>query len=177
VEIDGFSQIIEVIGLAKMLHGMGRSDIVKTRFNDVLSWDTCMESMWEAITSIFSGFHNEYDEGDETEKFIFTDDVISRYFIHAFEHGKKTRTPPDKNQYVIEAQHEARSCFDFTCNMGWNLFGYTKSRRAARKSKLIIYTSPSEFCEHDYLAYGLVHLYKWFKDKCDSFGSEEVKTE
>jgi hypothetical protein len=149
---------------------------VKNHFFDVLSFDTWIENMWGAITSIFSGFYNDYDEDDETEKLIFTDDVISGYFMHAWEYGKKTNIPPDKNPYVIEAENEARQCLNFTFNMDWKLLGYTKSKRAARKSKLIIYTCAQEFCEYDYLAYGLVHLYKWFKDKCASFGySKEVK--
>ena len=126
--------------------------------------------------SIFSGFYNDYDEDNEADKMIFTDDVISGYFIHAWEYGRKTRTPPDRNQYVIDAQNEARDCLTFTFNMEWRLLGYTKSRRAARKSKLIVYACAQEFCEHDYLAYGLVHLYKWFKDKCTSF-TKEVKAE
>jgi hypothetical protein len=58
------------------------------------------------------------------------------------------------------------------------VLGYTKTKRAARKSKLIIYIYTPEFYEYEYLAYGLVHLYKWFNDKVASFrNSKEVKTE
>ena len=174
MEIEGFSQIMDIIGLAKLLHDIGRFDIVKEQFMDSFSFDSWFENMWGAITSVFSGFCDVYDDDDEKGIMIFTDGVISDYFIHAWEYGKKTHTPPDKNQYVIDAQNEARQCLNFTYNMEWKLLGYTKSKRAARKSKLIICTCAQEFCEHDYLAYGLVHLYKWFKEKC---ASKEVKAE
>jgi hypothetical protein len=162
-----------MIGIAKLLHNIGRFDIVKERFIDVLSFDSWFENMWEVITSVFSGFRDDYDENNEMEKMIFTDDVISDYFIHAWEYGKKTDTPPDKNPYAVEAQNEANQCLNFTFNMSWKLLGYTKSKRAARKSKLIVYACAQEFCEHDDLAYGLVYLYKWFKDKCASFGDSK----
>ena len=176
MEIEGFSAIMDVIGLAKLLYEIGRFDIVKERFVDVLSYDLWLENMWEAITFIFSGFSNSHDEENEREVMIFTDDVISNYFIHAWEYGKKTHTPPDKNPYVIEAQNETRECLYFTYNLEWKLLGNTESKREAKKSRLIIYICAHEFCEHDYLAYGLVHLYKWFKDKCASF-TKEVKAE
>jgi len=174
LEIEGFSEIIGIIGLAKFLHDIGRFDIVKERFIDTLCYDTWTEDMWEVITSIFSGFDCGCD--GETEILIITDDIITDYFIRAWEYGDNTNTPHDKNPYVIEAENEARQCLNFSYNMDWKLLGYTKSKRAARKSKLVIYTCAEEFCEYDCLAYGLVHLYKWFKDKRASF-AKEVKTE
>jgi len=173
-EIENFGEIIGIIGIAKFLHDIDRFDIVKERFLDTLSYDTWTENMWEVITSIFSGFCGGCN--DETEIMKFTDDVITDYFIHAWEYGKKTNTPHGMNQYVIEAENEAHRCLNFTYNMDWRMLGYTKSRRAARKSKLVIYASAEEFCEYDCLAYGLVRLYKWFKDKRASF-AKEVKTE
>jgi hypothetical protein len=176
VEIEGFSEIMDIIGIAKFLHGIGRFDIVENRFNDVLCYDLWIENMWGVITSIFSGF--TASSGDETETMIFTDEVLSGYFIHAQEYGKKTGTPPERNQYVLEALDETRQCLYFSYNLDWKLLGYTKSKRAAMKSKLVIYTCSQEFCEYDYLAYGLAHLYKWFKDKRASFGdTKEVNTE
>jgi len=178
VEIEGFSAILDTIGLAKLFHDIGRFDIVERQFMDTLCFDSWLDNMWAAITSVFSGFCGSQNEDEEMEILIFTDGVLCDYFIHAWEYGKKTHTPTDKNPYVVEAQHEAHQCLNFTYNMEWKLLGYTKSKRAARKSKLVICTYAQEFCEHDYLAYGLVHLYKWFKDKCASFGdSKEVKEE
>jgi len=174
VEIEGFSEIISIIGIAKLLHDIGRFDIVKKQFMDVLAYDSWTEDMWGVITSVFSGFCGGCD--CETEIMVFTDDVISDYFVHAWEYGKKTGTPPDKNQYIIEAENEARQCLHFTYNMDWKLLGYTKSKRAARKSKLIVYACVYEFCEYDCLAYGLVYLYKWFKDRLASF-AKEMKAE
>jgi len=178
MEIEGFNEIMDVIRLAKVLHNFGRFDIVKNQFFDIVTYDSWLVNMWAAISSIFSGFHDNYDEDNDTEILIFTDDVISNYYIYAWEYGKKTRTPPDKNPYVKEAENEASQYLNFTFNMSGKLLGYTKSKRAARKSRLILNISHDEFCEHDYLAFGLVYLYKWFRDKCISFGiAKEVKDE
>ena len=174
VEIEGLTEIMSIIGIAKLLHDIGRFDIVKKQFVDVLSYDTWTEDMWGVITSVFSGFNSGCN--DEKEILIITDDLITDYFIHAWEYGKNTNTPPDKNPYVIEAENEARQYLNFTYNMDWKLLGYTKSKRAAGKSKLVIYACAEEFCEYDCLAYGLVYLYKWFKDKSASF-AKEVKAE
>ena len=173
-EIEGFTEIISIIGIAKLLHDIGRFDIVKERFIDTLSYDTWTEDMWEVITSVFSGFDCGCD--GETEILIITDDLITDYFIRAWEYGKKTDTPPGKNPYVIEAENEARQCLNYSYNMDCKLLGYTKTKRAARKSKLVICTCAPEFCEFDCLAYGLVHLYEWFKDRRASF-AKEAKTE
>jgi len=170
LEIEGFNEIISIVGIAKLLHNIGRFDIVKEQFFDTLAYDTWTEDMWGVITSIFSGFNSGYD--CDTEIMVFTDDVISDYFIYAWEYGKKTGIPPDKNPYVIEAENEARQCLYVSYNLDWKLLGYTKSKRAAKKSKLVIYTYADEFCEYDGLAYGLVYLYMWFKDRLASFGKE-----
>ena len=172
MEIEGFSEIISVLTLAKELHNIDRYDVVEKQFFDILSWDTAFENMMSVIMSVCSGFYSKYDDNG-TEIMIFEDDVISRYFMLAWEYGKRNKIPYTENPFVQQAEQEARRWLYFSYSLEWKLLGYTKTRKAARKSKLIVYTCAYEFCEHDHLAYGLIRLYKWFSDKCGELKESE----
>jgi hypothetical protein len=169
VEIEGFSETAGIITLAKRLHDIGRYDIVKNQFYDVLSYESWYENILGAISSVFSGFYSNYDDDGEAEVLIFTDDVISGYFTYAWEFGVKTNTPYDKNPYVKEAEDEAGNWLNVCYSMGWRLLGYTKTKKTARQSKLIVYIDTCECDCHFKLAYGLIQLYQWFKDKTVEF--------
>jgi hypothetical protein len=172
--IEGFDEIAGIITLAKELHDMGRYDIVKENFFDTLTYDSWVENIYGAISSVFSGFHNNYDCGDETDTMIFTDDVISDYYTYAWEFGKKTNTPYDKNPYAIEAKREVGKRLNFCYSMGWKLLGYTKTKSKAKQSCLIVYVGMCECDCHTNLAYGLIQLYKWFSDRVAEFKKLEV---
>jgi hypothetical protein len=96
---------------------------------------------------------------------IFSDDVICEYYRTAWEYGRVNKIPHNENPYVIEAETEVRRWLNFSYSMDWKLLGYTKTRRAANSSKLIINTCAYEFGEYDHLAYGLLRLYGFFADK------------
>ncbi len=164
--IEGFDEIAHTLMLAKLLYDIGRFDIVQSQFFNSLSYYSCLENMLGAIDSVFSWFYSDYDSGNEIECMIFMDDLISDYFCYAWEYGRTHKVPQTQNPYVIEAENEARRLLSFTYNMEWRLLGYTKSKRAARKSKLVVRNYACEFYEHDHLALGLVQLYKWFADRC-----------
>ena len=169
MEIEGFSEVVGIIALAKGLHDAGRCDVVEKQFHDVISYEAWFENIYGAISSVFSGFYNGCDDEDETEVMVFTDAVISDYFTYAWEFGVKTNTPYDKNPYVRDAVNEADRQLNFCYSMGWKLLGYTKTKRASRQSKLIVYVGMCECDCHTKLAYGLVQLYQWFTDKLAEF--------
>jgi hypothetical protein len=169
VEIEGFSEVTGIITLAKELHDVGRFDIVKDYFFDTLSCDAWFENIWGVINSVFSGFNNASDDDDESETMIFTDDVISDYFTYAWEFGKRTNTPYENNPYVSEAEREVGRQLSYCYSMGHKLLGYTKTKRAAKQSKLIVYLGACECDCHTKLARGLIQIYKWFLDKVSEF--------
>ena len=169
MEIEGFGEVAGIITLAKELHDIGRFDIVKEHFFDTLSYDSWYENVFGVIASIFTGFCNNYDDGDETDTMIFTDDVISDYFAYAWEFGIRANTPYDKNPYVKEAENEVRQHLSYCYSMGCKLLGYTKTRRTARQSKLIVYVGTCDCDCHTKLAYGLIQLYQWFTEKVAEF--------
>ena len=171
MEIEGFGEVAGIITLAKELHEVGRFDIVKNQFFDTLCYDAWFENVIGVISSVFSGFYSDYDDGDEAEIMIFTDDLISDYFTYAWEFGIKTNTPYDKNPYVTEAKRETDRLLSYCYSMGWKLLGYTKTRRTAKQSKLIVYIAACQCDCQTKLARGLIQLYQWFRDKVEEFKS------
>lgn len=169
MEIEGFNDIIGIITLAKELHDINRFDIVKDQFCETLCCDSWIEDMYGTVSSVFTGFYSNYDDGNESEIMIFTDDIISDYFTYAWVFGKKTGTPYDKNPFVSEAVQAVRRWFSFCYAMDWKLLGYTKTKKTARQSKLILYVGTCDCDCHNHLAYNLVQLYKWFADKVAEF--------
>ena len=173
MEIEGFNEIASILTLAKELHDIGRFDIVEKQFFDTLCCDSWLENSYEVINRVFSGFNTAYDEDNEIVRMIFTDDVIGGYFCMASEYGRIQKVPHEENPFVKAAESEIRRWLNFTYNMDWKLLGYTKTKKAARKSMLIVDTCACEFYEHDHLAYGLLQLYKWFSDRCAEFKKPE----
>ena len=171
--IEGFKEILNTVHFAKELHDIGRYDIVQKEFSGTLCYDFYFENMLGVISSVFSGFYSDYDDVNETECMIFTDDYISRYYEMAWDYGRNHNVRHEVNPFVVEAEQEARRWLNFCYTMDWRLLGYTKTLKAARKSKLIVYTSAYEFAEHDHLTYGLIMLYKWFSEKCTAFSSQQ----
>jgi hypothetical protein len=176
MEIEGFEAIISSVTLAKELRNIDRFDIVRKHFFDTLSWDSTFENLYGVITTIFSGFFSDYDDGDEEECMIFTDDYISRYYEIAWEYGRSHNVRHDENPYVVEAESEVSRRLSYCYSMGYKLLGYTKTNKTARQSKLIVSLGVCDCDSHDSLAYGLIQLYKFFSEKCVEFESRKAVT-
>jgi len=174
MEIEGFRQVTHIIALAKELYDIGRFDIVENQFFDSLCYDVWGENMWAVITSVFSVFNSSYDEKNEDDIMVFEDDVIRDYFRMAWEYGRSQGVSNAENPFVTEAEQMVSARLNFCCSLGWNLLGYTKTKKAARKSKLIVYAGVCECDCHTNLAYGLIQIYKWFSGKCAEFRKQEV---
>ena len=101
--LEGFEMILDAVTLAKELHDAGRADVIKAAFFDVLSYDTFYESVLGVISSVFSGFHNDYIDNEECEIMVFSDDVISEYFYFAWEYGRNYKIPYTNNPLVKAA--------------------------------------------------------------------------
>ena len=167
-EIEGFHSIVSSLSLAKKLHDIGRFDVLK-QLDDSLCWDSYYSHMLDVVSSIFSGFKSDYADDDETEFMEFQDDVISNYFIYAWEYGKLHKIHYSQNPYVAQAQDEARNCLNTSCCLDWKLLAYIRTKKAAQKSKVLVCMGNGcgGCCGHENLAHGLIRLYAWFKNKCD----------
>jgi hypothetical protein len=173
VEIEGFREVTGIISLAKELHDIGRRDIIEQRFFDTLSYDVWLEDMYGTISSVFSGFYNDYDDEGEAELMIFTDDVISDYYCIAWDYGRGHNVPHDENPFVTAAKHEAGRWLSGCYSMDFKLLGYTKTRKTARQSKLIVYAGTCDCDCQARLPYNLIQIYKWFSAQVEKFKMPE----
>ena len=175
VEIEGFDSIISTLTLAKELYDIDRFDIVQEQFFDTLHYDSYYENIFGVLQSVFSGFHSTYDDDDDVECMIFTDDCISRYYEIAWEYGRSHNIRHDKNPYVIDAKNEAIRWLTGCFSTGYKLLGYTKTKKTAKQSKLIVYIGNCSCDCHGNLALGLIQLYQFFRSKCAEFDSQMAK--
>jgi len=170
IEIEGFEDILSQITLAKELHEIGRADIIKRYFSDELSWESYYENILGIQTSLFSDYHSSYDEREAVEEMVFVDEYISDYFVYAWEHGKLHNLPYDQNPHLTQAQIEVERWFKSSACVGWKLLGYTKTKKNARQSKLVVQHYTGCSCNAlEIITYGLIQLYAWFKEKCAGF--------
>jgi hypothetical protein len=169
-EIEGFKSIISTLILAKSLHDIGRFEIAESGFSDQLCWDDYYHNIFAVISRIFSGYESNYSEDNCMEIMCFTDEIISNYFVHAWEYGKLHNLHYSENPYVTEAQNEVRSWLGVSHCSYWKLAAYIRTKKSAQKSKLLVFMDTGCGCNSDeYIAYGLIQLYTWFVAKNAEF--------
>jgi hypothetical protein len=168
MEIEGFDTIISSLTLAKELHDINKFDIVESQFDDLLCYESYYQNILGVMSSIFTDFSSDFYDDDETEMQSFADDVISNYFVCAWEYGKLHNIHYSKNPLVINAQKEAQRWLNSSCCVDWKLLAYIRSKQAAAKSRLIvrIYNGCGGCCPYDTVAFGLIKLYIWFANNC-----------
>lgn len=172
--VEGFEDILASLLMAKELHDINRHDVVKSHFFNMLSLDEHYENIIGVISSVFSDHFSSCDD-DYVDVMLFRDDVISDYFLHAHEQVKLQNLDFDKNPYALEAWGEVRRWLEVSHCTGYKLLAYTKTKRAARKSKLIVIRDTSCGCNaYEHIAYGLIKVYSWFAKKCAEFKALEV---
>ena len=169
-EIEGFHSVISSVTLAKQLHDIGRHDVMK-HLSDTLCWDSYYENMLSVIEFVFRDFQCGYNESDETELMAFEDDVISDYFVHAWEYGELHKIHYSQNPLVTNARDEIQKRFFGSCCVDSKLCAYIRTKKAAKKSKLLVllYNGCGGCSTHENVAIGLIKLYTWFKNKCAEF--------
>jgi len=174
-ELEGFYEVLSCITLVKGLHDINRLDVIG-QFSDVLSWESFFEVTHGIISSIFDGYTCDYDEENEVELMEFTDDVISNYFIHAWEYGKLNNLHYSQNPYIPQAKSEINDWFYRSCCIDWKLLSYIRTKKSAQKSKLLIhaYTGCGGCNKQENLVNGLIQLYSWFSNKCKEFEAMKI---
>jgi len=173
MEIEDFSAIISTLVLAKELHDIDRFDIVEEQFYDSVCPDGYYHNILSAVSSIFYGFENDYSEESGIEFMSFEDDVISKYFVHAWEYGKLHDQHYSQNPYVAQAQGEiGRWLNNGTC-VDWKLLAYIRTKKAAQQTRLLVCMYSCNCNAIEGVAYGLVKVYGWFAAKCAEFKAME----
>ena len=176
MEIEGFDAIMSSLSLAKKLYDIDRFDIVEQYFSDTLDWDTYYENIVGVITFTFSDYNSTYDDVEALDTAVFEDPVISDYFVYAMEYGKLHKLPHEQNPYVLKAQAEVRNQFSISHCIDCKLLAYTKTKKTAKQSKLVVRSYMDCNCDsQERIAYRLILIYAWFKDGCDKFKALEAK--
>jgi len=174
MRIEEFESISGTLMLAKDLHDAKRFDVVEKHFFNTLDEDCFYENLINTIMHVFSDCHFAYEGDDDIEHMIFHDDVISDYFVYAWKYGKEHKLPHDLNPYVEQAEKAVRECLNVsTCTSG-RVLGYTKTKKTAKKSALVVEQYTSCGCNaNEGIAYGLIQMYTWFSEKCAEFRALE----
>ena len=168
--IEDFPSIISTLTLAKTLYDCGRFDVVEKYFFDELCWDDYYHNMLVTIEHIFTRYESYYNEDDCYEIMYFEDEVISKYFVYAWEYGKKHDLHFSQNPYVSLADEEVKRWLYVSNCSSWKLSAYVRSKKSAQRSRIFVYIDTSCGCTaHENIAYGLVQLYAWFAEKNTEF--------
>ncbi|MCL2047393.1 MAG: hypothetical protein FWG87_01585 [Defluviitaleaceae bacterium] len=166
-EIEDFNSIIDCLILAKKLYDIGRYDVIGQLW-DELCLDSYYENMLGIISSVFTGYKGTYSENEELDIMMFSDDVISDYFVHAWQYGEIHNIHYSQNPYVLNAHAAAQKCLYSSCCVSGKLMSYIRTKKSAQKSKVIvlIHVGCGSCNIYENVAYGLIELYTWFKNQC-----------
>jgi hypothetical protein len=164
--IEAFRSVTDMLYIAKWLYNMGKYELVKQNFFDVLDYDVYYENLYGLIGDIFERHYCKYSEGRNVELHVSSDPVMADFYILAGEYGQRVGIPDYMNPYIIAAEEKARRLFSFSYCLDWSLKGYTKPNREFH-SRLGLLLYQDDYIDLSQLVYGLVGLYSWFAEQRD----------
>jgi hypothetical protein len=166
MEIEGFSDILNTLYIAKTLFDMDKFDLVKENFFDSLGYEAYYENMYSLIPNLFEYHHCRYYEERSLEIHVVSDPVIVDFYKLAGEYSKRNNIPDIDNPYFKEAERQVHGELDFSYCLDWRLMGHTEPIRPFH-SRLALFISQDDWVDAGCLAYGLIEIYEWFSDSCD----------
>lgn len=144
---------------------MGKYELVTESVFDGIDLGMYYENMVGLISNLFTYYGGRYFENRCVELHVLSDPVIVDCYKLTGEYGRRHKIPDKDNSYIKAAEQEVHGQLNFCYGIGWKVLGYTRTRKTARQSRLIVYSCSCDCGCHDHLAYGLIQLYKWFSDK------------
>ncbi len=162
--IDRFDSITNMLYIAKRLYDMGKYELIKQNFFDVLDYDVYYENLYGLIGDIFDYHHCNYSESRYNELHVFSDPVVVDFYTLAGEYGQRNNIPDARNPYIRGAEENARRHLNFSYCLDWTLMGHTKPRRKYH-SRLGVLIYQDDYVDMGMLAYGLVEIYSWFSEQ------------
>jgi hypothetical protein len=163
--IEGFSEIVSIVYIAKRLFDMGRYELVENSFFSAIDYDVYYENMYSLIGNIFEKHNCICSERRYAEYHILSDPVIADFYILAGEYGRHNGIPDEANPYILAAKQQARLQLNFSYCLDWSLVGHTKPRRKFH-SRLRLEIPQDDYVDLGTLAHRLIELYDWFSKKC-----------
>ena len=164
--IDNFTEVFNMVCIAKKLHDMDKYELVENSFYDTLEYDTYFESMYNLIGNLFEYHDCNYYESQYVDVQIFSDPVIVDFYVLAGKYGRRNNIKDENNPYIKAAENEAHDNLYISHCLGWRLVGHTEPKRPYH-SRLELFISQECGClDLGVLAYALIEIYEWFSDKC-----------
>jgi hypothetical protein len=166
VIIEGFSEIFNIIYIAKKLFDLGKYDLVTESFFDVLDYDTYYEGALELIQNLFEYHHCGYYDTKNLELHVISDPVIVDFYTLAGEYGKLFNLADDANPFINNAKDEVSRQLSFSYCLDWMVMGHTEPKRPFH-SRIGLFISHDDFLDAGCLAYALVEICEWYSEGCD----------
>lgn len=164
--IEGFDEILNTVCIAKKLYDLGKYDLVKNSFYDVIESDTYYENMFYMLENLFESQYIQFSDRRAVELRVMSDPVFKDFYRLAGEYGKRNNIADENNSYIKEAEkviNENLNCtYLVECKMMW----YTDPNRN-RRTRLGVFIYQDDWVDFGGLVYALLEVYEWFFNKCD----------
>ena len=159
-EIIGFRSILDLLFIARALHNAGRGQLIEEYLDNAVSEDLFYEQIFYLTDEIFEDVRSYYDDNDDSIM-VYFDHVITEFYTLAAEYGKKSGISDEENPYYKALDEEANDLLNISACVGWKL--PASNRWNAKKSRIVIMSSPCSCDSFVGVLYGLVMLYDWLK--------------
>ena len=163
--IEGFTEIFNMVYIAKKLHDIGKYELMSESFFDLLDCDTYYENMYGLIENLFEHYDYRYYERRMVELHILSDKVVVDFYTLAGKYGKRNNILDENNPYIKAAEQEIQRQLNFSYCLDWMVMGHTEPKRPYH-SRLALFISQSDYVDLGCVAYRLIELYEWFDDMC-----------
>ena len=163
--IDNFTEIFNMIYIAKKLHTMGKYNLIESNLYDALEYDVYFEGMYNLMGNLFEYHYCRYSESRGIELHVISDPVIVDFYTLAGEYGKRNGIPDDMNPYIKSAVKQAENYLNFSYCLDWILEGHTEPNRPFH-SRLGLLISQDDYVDLGCLCYSLIEMYDWLSQHC-----------
>ena len=163
--IECFTELFNMVYIAKKLHDMGKYDLVEQDFYGALEYDGYFESMYNLMGNLFEYHYCQYSDSRGVELHVLSDPVIVDFYVLAGKYGKRNSIPDDMNPYIKAAIKQAENYLNFSYCLDWMLIGHTEPKRSYH-SRLGLFICQDDYVDLGCLCYSLIEMYDWFSQHC-----------
>lgn len=164
--IEGFEEIFNTIYIAKKLYDLGKYELAKNSFYDVIEYETYYENMFYLLENLFEYQYSHFSDRRAIELRVMSDQVIVDFYLLAGEYGKRHQIADERNHYILEAQEIIDRNLNCTYSVECRVMWYTEPKRKYH-SRLGLFIYQDDWVDLGGLAYALIEVYEWFSDKCN----------
>lgn len=163
--IEGFEEIFNTVYIAKKLYDLGKYELAKSSFYDVIEYETYYENMFYLLENLFEYQYSHFSDRRAIELRVMSDPVFVDFYQLAGEYGKKHHVADENNFYIKEAEKMINDNLNYTYSVECKMMWYTDPKRKHR-TRLGVFIYQDDWVDLSGLVYALIEVYEWFSDKC-----------